>query len=756
MVQAAQATTSFVSSLSSMLGGGGGGITSGGIGNLLGGLSNIFGPTGSLSGVGNTFASIFSGNAAELAADFVGPPTALANAGVAGSSAGMFAGMMGGASTGAAIGSLAAGLFGNERNSQGMQIGGTIGGIAGSFFGPLGSIIGSALGSALGSLWKSGGGPKSGGFAQSGEGFDRFYTPDDKDSELGQSVKNISSAYDSIIKQLGGSGKANFGLGFDTDPKGTANSRVTAGVMVNGKEITTTTEAGRSAEELTKELEAASSRLLLTAIKNSDLPENVAAYYAGITDEVIKTMSKEDVESKLDFGSVLGTIAKERDKIAEIFGEDLYNLTEKQLEPFRQGTEKLSETFARLTGEFAITSRVVKFFGADTKKVFGAVGLASSEMRSAMIEGAGGIEAFTNQFNYFMEEFYTEIERAGFEFSSAGETVRSGFLALNMSVPATMAGFRDAVTNALRDGNVALYNSLMELAPAFNAVRGSIEDVMGSINEMSMSLLDRIKIDTQSAEQNYKMFKDRADAAQLEIDKIMLMSPEALIAAVQAGTISPERIEELSTTALQNAEAAWGYLSDEQRAIMGPMLSRFVTTLNANTASVLETINTAINANPKPEDITKPATDPTTSEDVVPPTAAELLTVPERTGTAIAEGFAAGAQTFSNKLLETFSTLSLEGVNPLGTQPLSPDAIESQRLREEQQAAAQLIKEEQERVNQENQAAAFAAMADKLLGAANGMLSAAASMQAAASTPQTINVTVETLNDDTSAEVGVN
>jgi len=251
------------------------------------------------------------------------------------------------------------------------------------------------------------------------------------------------------------------------------------------------------------------------------------------------------------------------------------------------------------------------------------------------------------------------------------------------------------------------------------------------------------------------MFKERADAAQAQIDEIMLMTPEALIAAVQAGTISPARIEELSTTALQNAESAWNILTEDQKQALGGSFSTFVTNLQTNTAAVLEAINTASQALAKPPP-KGPAdgTTPTTSE-VVPPTAEELLAIPQLTTTAIVEGFTAGAEAFSTKILETFSTLSLEGVNPLGTQPLSPDAIESQRLREEQQAQAQLIKEEQERVNQENQAAAFAAMADKLLGAANGMLSAAASMQAAASTPQTINVTVETLNDDTSAEVGV-
>ena len=747
-----EATKSVLAFASSLKGGGGGG----GIGGLLGSLGSLFGGLPGMNGnsLSTTFASLFSGNASELAADFVGPPTALANSGVAGSASGMFAGMLGGASTGAAVGSLAASLFGNERNQQGMQLGGTIGGIAGSFFGPIGSLIGSALGSALGSLWKSGGGPKSGGFAQSGEGFQRFYTPSDKDSELTESVKNISSAYDSVIRQLGGSGKANFALGFDTDPKGTANSRVTAGVMVNGKEIQTTTEAGRSAEELTKELEAASSRLLLTAIRESDLPENVAAYYAGLTDDVIKTLSKEEVEKKLDFGSVLGTISKSRDKIAEIFGEDLYNLTEDSLSKFQLGTEKLSETFARLTQEFSITSRVIKFFGADTQKVFGAVGLASAEMRTAMIEGAGGIEAFTEQFNYFYENFYSDLERAGFEFASAGETIRNGFRSLNMSVPSTMEGFRQAVTAALQAGNVELYNSLMELAPAFDSVRGAIEDVMSTISDMSESFLDRIAADTQTAEQRYATFQERANGAQAEIDRIMEMTPEALIEAVQAGTISPDKIEELSTRALQNAEAAWNILTEDQKKLLGGQFTTFVQNLNSNTANVLEAINAALLATTKPTDLTKPL-EVTTSTDVVPPSTEELLAVPTLTSDAIVDGFTRGSQAFSDKVLETFSALSLEGVNPLGTQPLSPDLIESQRLREEQQAQAQLIREEQERVNQENQAAAFAAMADKLLGAANGMLSAAASMQAAASTPQTINVTVETLSDDTSAEVGV-
>lgn len=746
--------------------GAGGGA--GSIGNLMSSLGSLFGGLPGMGGnsLSTTLTSMLSGRSGELAAGFVGPPTALANPGVAGSAAGMMGSMIGGASTGAAIGGISASLFGNERNSKYMELGGTIGGIAGAvltpILGPLGPIIGAALGSALGSLFKSGGGPKSGGFAQSGEGFDRFYTPSDKDSELSSQVKSISSSYDSIIGKLGGKGSAQFGLGFDTDPKGTAQSRVTSGVIVNGKEIISTIEAGRTAEELSTAIEEASKRLVLTAIKNSDLPANVAAYYAGISDEAIKEMDSETIEKKLDFGTILGAISKARDRVAEIFGEDLYNLTEAQLGPFNKQGEKLSETFARLSAEFTVTNRVTKFLGVSTKNAFGAVGLASAEMREELIEGAGGLEAFSSQFTYFMENFYSEIEVASFEFASAGEALRNGFDGLSISIPYTMAGYRQAVTDALNSGNLELYNSLMELAPAFNTVVGAIERVNASIAGMAGNFLDQIAADTQTAEQRYTTFRGRANEAQASIDEIMTMTPEALIAAVQAGTITPAQIEGLASSAIENASAAWSLLDENQRRILGPEFTRFTTNLTTNVSAVLEAINAAIMAGPKPE-AGKPAgalTPPpvTTSETVTPPSAEDILKVPERTGTAIVEALTSGAEVVNTKIMEAFNSVNLlDGSNPTGAGPLgtTPDQLETQRIREEAAFLAKTQLQEAERVNQENHAAALAAMADKVLGAANGMLEAAAHMQAAATTPQQVNVTVQTLDDNVAAEVGV-
>lgn len=131
------------------------------------------------------------------------------------------------------------------------------------------------------------GGPKSGGFASNETGVARYYTPNDADRSMQKLVDTQSKGFDEIIKSLGGTGSAHFAYGFDVDPKGTAQSRVTAGAFVGGKQVYSAlnVDAGRDDASLQAALNTEAKRSLLAALQASDLPVQVAK----VLDSVLAT-----------------------------------------------------------------------------------------------------------------------------------------------------------------------------------------------------------------------------------------------------------------------------------------------------------------------------------------------------------------------------------------------------------------------------------------------------------------------------------
>lgn len=207
----------------------------------------------------------------------------------------------GGAMMGAGIGSAAAAAWGNNRNSETMSMGGTIGGAIGSIWGPIGSIIGAAIGTAIGSLISSGGGPKQGGsffggysasgtfLGQSGvPGTDngRFYTPGQSDAQMETIGRSIGTTYFNTIRALGGTAQGlQFGLGMDTDPNGTAPNRISSLVSAAGKTIFSTLnrDIGTDPANIQPQLQLEASRMLLAALKASELPEYLSKVFDGLT-----------------------------------------------------------------------------------------------------------------------------------------------------------------------------------------------------------------------------------------------------------------------------------------------------------------------------------------------------------------------------------------------------------------------------------------------------------------------------------------
>ena len=156
-------------------------------------------------------------------------------------------------------------------------------------------IAGLAIYAAYQAFSKPGGGPKSGGSASTTGGpwsnFDvaggtRGYTPSDADSALQSVVNANTQSYNSLVAALGGKGSAQFNLAYDTDPQGTAGTRIKAGATVNGQMVYGDVNrqfGSDSGDALTADLSLEAQRTLLAALQASDLPDDIANLLNSVT-----------------------------------------------------------------------------------------------------------------------------------------------------------------------------------------------------------------------------------------------------------------------------------------------------------------------------------------------------------------------------------------------------------------------------------------------------------------------------------------
>lgn len=161
-----------------------------------------------------------------------------------------------------------------------------------------------------GGLFSSGGGPKSGGFGESGSGFDRFYTPSQDDSSLLTLANTTLTSYNTLLSNLGGTGSANFAFGYDTDPKGTSPTRLSAGATVNGKSVfdLVNQNEGSGTTNLKADLQLEAERALLTALQSSNLPKDIANILDSVTPS---SASLDQIKQIEEIASAYGDLSKD-------------------------------------------------------------------------------------------------------------------------------------------------------------------------------------------------------------------------------------------------------------------------------------------------------------------------------------------------------------------------------------------------------------------------------------------------------------
>lgn len=571
-------------------------------------------------------------------------------------------------------------------------------------------------------------------------------------------MQNTKDFMISIGKSLTDSVKVGFGFQMD-NPKGDAPTEGNAIVKKNGQ-VMYTSDTGSAPkgddEAWQKWLAEEAGRTMLATLKaQDDLPKNVAAYFETIAWDAIKTLSPEEVSQKLDFAKVLSYIDINNAKLTKLFGESIYDITENGLKAMQVTGETYTQTMERLTTTFDITNRVAKITGVSIEKAFDKVGLAGYDMRNSLIKAAGGLEAFTNKFNFYFENFYSESARGAMAMSDAQEVVTTAFAAMGREIPTTREDFNALMTEFMSMGAAgqSLVAQLLEVAPAFDyihdAIEGAlsaIESALDSIQQKAGDFRTQILDDTQSDEDRWKRIKGQVDSNVDVLDTISNISDEDL------GALSVADIVKKTTDVQKNTEAAiggvqklWDSLSEDEKKIRGPEFIKWIDTIESNSATILARLGqAAIAKGGEVDENGVPVTAPKTPE-----TTDELLAgLPESLATKLDASFATGADLIATKIQGVFdgfattladamySTGGVTGTTAGLGGPLpelggdTPDARLAQSLQVADAIREQARSDQEEILGQ--QRSILESLAAKLLDAAKSMNDAAAGQQSAA------------------------
>ncbi len=195
-----------------------------------------------------------------------------------------------------------------------------------------------------------------------------------------------------------------------------------------------------------------------------------------------------------------------------------------ELEKFRKEGEKLYDTAVRMQDTVAATNVLANVLGKDLKAAFGSVGLASLDVRQAVVDAAGGMESFQNKVGYFYENYRTDAEKT---FDNLNQ-MRIGFASVGQSIPGSIEAFRDLVKAqdlTTASGRYA-FAGLMNLAEGFKAFSES--------TAASNKAIESLRTSMSSDAQNLYALMNSVSAAFVKMGLAMPTSKQGFMALVDS------------------------------------------------------------------------------------------------------------------------------------------------------------------------------------------------------------------------------
>jgi len=417
----------------------------------------------------------------------------------------------------------------------------TVGSAIGTYILPgIGTTIGSTLGGMIDDAFGGKGGPKSGGNANAIYGADGQvvaremfggYTPNEMDTEFKTAVDGIQAQYATMVKSLGGVAKdLTINLGGDADPQGDAGNRISAQIAVGqigagmdsaaaeralwDKSVYSKISANTS-EDLTQAVKDESSRMLVAALKASDLPADIASAFNSID---VQNASIEQINAALTAAQGIMALTKVFDQFATVLPGlgDLSLTAKNRIISLSGGLDGLSNN---------LTSYQQGYFSAQERE-----DATRAEINKTLADANIKMPQTRAEFRALLEGLDKTTE-SGAKATAALLAVNSQFAGITLSTED-----QDKLTSKFKAmgsvlPNLAAANTSAQLSMLKSA--GGLDTLTGQLDKFSESFVSQ---------------KDREAAAYAEAERV-LKSLGVQMPLTQQGFVEIVRGYELSTSA---------------------------------------------------------------------------------------------------------------------------------------------------------------------------------------------------------------
>lgn len=258
-----------------------------------------------------------------------------------------------------------------------------------------------------------------------------------------------------------------------------------------------------------------------------------------------KDMKPEDVQAALQ-----NAISKA--------GDDMAKFAVAGLGQFQKAGEGALETLTRIAAEYQTVDVVMESFG----KTFGIVGMESVGARERLIDLAGGLEEFASSAEQFLNDFYSDQERA--DSLRARITPTLDQYGIKTGAEDSLQQFRNVVTglDLTTEAGARAYATLIQIAPAFKQIADVDADRAEKAGEVAAKLLDL-------QAEIYELTGDRAGAAAVlaqqhavalaQLDPALRGATQRLW-DLQAAASAVDQVKVDANTLLSGVDAAYAVL----------------------------------------------------------------------------------------------------------------------------------------------------------------------------------------------------
>lgn len=284
------------------------------------------------------------------------------------------------------------------------------------------------------------GGPKIDGVygpIQSNIGLGTHTTASDAAAQT--TVAGLQSQYNIAASAMGSKGGAQFGVGFSTDPQGTAPTMLDVSAQdASGKSLyhSYNDQVGRSQDELTKAMADATTQALFEALKGSNLSKPFQDFFDGIATDASTAVKAAALQTASDVATYTSQVSS------------------------------LGGVFLQLKD-------------------------VSVQARASMIAAAGGLQALITATSTYYQNFYSPEEQRVNTAKSILATVNAAGAGLSLDdvLHGTRAQFR-AVVDSLDLSTAAgqrMYVAMMSVAGAFASITPAASDTATTTNTLATS-----------------------------------------------------------------------------------------------------------------------------------------------------------------------------------------------------------------------------------------------------------------------------